>query len=319
MRKIVCALAVLSVCIGLIGCGASKKVDEVLLTTPTAEPTATVTPTPEPTAEPTATVAPTPEPTAEPTVTPTSEPTAEPTATPTPEPTAEPTATPTPKPTATPKPTPTPVPEDTRKISDVKIYTGKTTDIQKAKAGDVVLLGAYEQDGKEANGAEHIAWEVLEKKDNRLLLLSVFVLDTKEFHNAASDIEWKNSMVKDWLEKDFFDAAFSKKEQECITDAEGGRVFLLSMEEVQQYFSVEKSDLHLQEISDRRLAAEPTAYAKEQGIWVVEGTCCWWLRSKGKLSGTAIEITEDGSVYRLGSDLNYCYNGIRPAIWLELK
>ena len=313
MRKILGALVVISVCIGLIGCGATETVDAVLPTTPTV----TITPAPEPTAEPTATVTPTPtpEPTAEPTATPTPEPTAEPTATvtPTPEPTVEPTATPTPEPTAT------PVPEDTRKISDVKIYAGKTTDVQTAKAGDVVLLGAYEQDGKEANGAEHIAWEVLEIKDNRLLLLSVFVLDTKEFHNASSDIEWKNSMVKDWLEKDFFDAAFSKKEQECITDSEGGRVFLLSMEEVQQYFSVEKSDLHLQEISDSRLAAEPTAYAKEQGIWVVDGTCCWWLRSKGKLSGTAIEITEDGNVYRLGSELNYCYNGIRPAIWLELK
>ena len=282
---------------------------------PTPEPTAE--PTPEPTAEPTQAVEPTAEPTAEPTSEPTPEPTAEPTAEPTPEPTAEPTPTPEPTPTST--PTPTPEPKDTRKFSEVQVYQGKTVEPEQAAKGDVVLFGAYEQDGNKKNGVEHIAWKVLEKKDNKVLLLSVYVLDAKAFHGTASDIGWKKSDLYTWLQDDFYKTAFSETEQNSVEDTGEGKAFLLSLEEVRKYFSVEKSGLNLQTLSDDRLAAEATGYAESQGVWTVGGNACWWLRTGGEVSGTAVEITEDGNLYLLGTDYNYSYNGVRPAIWLNLN
>lgn len=41
---------------------------------------------------------------------------------------------------------------------------------------DTVILGKYEQDGDESNGAENIEWIILEKKDDKALLLSKNVL-----------------------------------------------------------------------------------------------------------------------------------------------
>ena len=206
-----------------------------------------------------------------------------------------------------------------RKISDVKMYSGKTVEAVQAKQGDMVLFGAYEQDGNTENGLEWIAWKVLEKKENRLLLLSVNVLEAKAYHEQATGITWEKSNLYQWLQADFCDAAFSEKEFKKLRNTTEGNVFLLSLEEVQHYFSVEKSGLHLQKVSDERLAADATEYAKTQDIWTIDGKACWWLRSEGEVPGTAVEITEDGSIYRLGTELNYSYNGVRPAIWLELE
>ena len=325
MKRILGIMAIMGMSMWLTACAGVETVSADPTVAPTMEPTATLTPEPTvtPTVEPTVTptVEPTVAPTMEPTATPTPEPTVTPTATPTVTPTPEPTATPTVEPTATPTPEPTatPVPEDTRKISSVNLYTGNTVDAAQAKAGDIILFGAYEQDGVQDNGVEKIAWKVLEKTDNQLLLVSVYILDAKEFHEKADGATWEESAVKQWLQSEFYQEAFSKTEQKNIVNGDAGTVFLLSLEEVQRCFSVEKSNVYLQEVSDNRLVAEPTEYAKQQGIWESKGNSCWWLRSAGKLSGTAVEITEDGSIYLLGSEYNYCYNGIRPAIRLEVK
>lgn len=297
--------------------------------TPTTEPEAIERPeptaTPKPTKEPEATE--TPKPTKKPEATKAPKPTKKPEAAETPKPTKEPEQEVTPEPTIVPEitnepnpvATPTPTVEPAKKVSEVDIFTGKTVEAQEAEKGDVIFFGAYEQDGVEENGTERIAWQVVEKADNRLLLLSVYVLDAGAFHEEAAGVSWNNSSIKQWLQGEFYAVAFLPSEQSKIAVSTAGPVFLLSIEEVQRYFSVEKSELNLQELSDDRLAAKATDYAKAQGVWEADGRACWWLRSTGEFSETAVEITEDGSIYRLGTDVDFVYNGIRPALWLELQ
>lgn len=281
--------------------------------TPTTEPPALerpeVTATPKPEKEPEATATPKPTKKPEPTVTP--------------KPTKKPETTATPVPTKEPTPTVTDIPDQTPEtvpgISDVTIYQGETVEAQNAQKGDVIVFGAYEQDGIVENGAERIAWQVVEKTDSRLLLLSVYVLDAKAFHDEAVEVSWKDSSIKEWLQSDFYEAAFLPEEREMLAVSSAGPVFLLSVEEVQRYFSVEKSEQNLQELSDDRLAAEATEYAKSQDVWAMDDNACWWLRSAGEFPGTVVEITEDGSIYRLGTEVDFVYNGVRPAIWLELN
>ena len=191
--------------------------------------------------------------------------------------------------------------------------------MKKAQVGDIVLFGAYEQDGNTSNGVELLAWRVIGKEGKELLLLSEYVLDAKAFHSKADATDWSKSDIKRWLQEDFYKEVFSHTEQKEITSGPAGTVFLLSLEEVQECFSVNASDQNLQFLSDDRLTAKATEYAKKQNVWTMDGTACWWLRTEGRVSGTMVEITEDGSVYLLGSELNYSYNGVRPAIRLNLE
>ena len=48
--------------------------------------------------------------------------------------------------------------------------------------GDYVTFGTYEQDNNLKNGAEAIEWQVLDKKDCKVLLLSKYALDAKPYN-----------------------------------------------------------------------------------------------------------------------------------------
>ena len=56
------------------------------------------------------------------------------------------------------------------------------TPIDKAKVGDYVTFGLYEQDNNEANGAEAI------EKDGCLLVIGRYALDCQQYHHELDDV-----------------------------------------------------------------------------------------------------------------------------------
>lgn len=82
------------------------------------------------------------------------------------------------------------------------------TDIAKAKAGDTVAFGKYD-DGK-------IAWKVLEKKDNELILLSDHCIAKHAYHDKNKAVTWENCALRKWLNEIFYQKAFSDKEKAQI-------------------------------------------------------------------------------------------------------
>lgn len=86
------------------------------------------------------------------------------------------------------------------------------------KVNDVLLFGTYDQDHDVSNGQERIQWRILDRKDNRLLLVSDSVLATRSYHSSYSNITWEDSSIRRWLNNDFYRSAFSVKEQELIVN-----------------------------------------------------------------------------------------------------
>ena len=245
MRKRYLKIVLLSILTAVLaGCSAPQTADDIVLATSTPKPTSTMAPqetlTPEPTStmapketltpEPTATSTPTPEPTATSTPTPeptaTSTPTPEPTATstPTPEPTAtstptpEPTATSTPTPEPTPTNTPTPIPSPTPTVTPVPKPEYYTMDNwTRAKEGDKVRFGAFEQDNNLTNGPETIEWVIVEEDETHFCLFCPTAL-TAQPHAAESNLNfvWRDSLVRKWMNNTFYQEAFSSKEKEKI-------------------------------------------------------------------------------------------------------
>ena len=210
--------------------------------------------------------------------------------------------------------------------------------MSKAKVGSNVSFGAYEQDNNNSNGKEDIEWIVLEKDDNKALLISKYALDCQPYNTEWVDVTWETCSLRKWMNGTFLKKAFGEKEQEMIQtttvaadenpeyatnpgNATTDKVFLLSIAEGEKQFA-----------SDEQRKCVPTKYALQQGAYtedryMVNGqaTCWWWLRSPGSDQDDAAYVSVDGRVNSVGLlvDLDYgIYGGlhcVRPALWINLE
>lgn len=89
-----------------------------------------------------------------------------------------------------------------------KVEKIEYTDIAKAKAGDTVAFGKYDD--------EKIAWKVLEKKDNELILLSDHCIAKHAYHDKNKAVTWENCALRKWLNEFFYQKTFSDKEKAQI-------------------------------------------------------------------------------------------------------
>ncbi len=201
----------------------------------------------------------------------------------------------------------------------------KWEEIKNIKAGDTYTFGSYEQDNDIANGAEDIEWLVLDRQEDKILIISKYGLDAKPYNKEKIDITWENCTLRSWLNDDFYNTAFSSDEKKAVAetsvsadknpkyDTNPGNsttdnVFLLSITEANKYFS-----------SDSARQCEPTDYAVANGAYTSDsGTCWWWLRSPGCVQDYAACVNDHGTVRVYGYYVYYDCGCVRPALWINL-
>ena len=197
---------------------------------------------------------------------------------------------------------------------------------QEIQVGDTYTFGAYEQDGDPSDGAEPIEWIVLDQDGLSLLLLSRQALECRSYLNNCVPVHWENSTVRQWLNYDFLNAAFSEEEQlrlrkTTVTDDRNPRhntgkgratedfVFLLSIIELKQYTASN---------SDRQCT--PTEAAAAGGAYTGDnGSCWWWLRSPGEDLNSAAFVSDSGAIKYGGHLVNDAFTCVRPALWVSLE
>ena len=200
----------------------------------------------------------------------------------------------------------------------------KQQKIETAKVGDTIFFGKYEQDNEFANGKEDIEWCVLDIQDGKALVISKYILDSKEYNDKTN--RWQNSTLRSWLNGEFLCSAFSEEEILRIptvtisTDRghynfySGGetqdKVYVLSGTEAEKYFRLNQ---------DRKCKA--TAYAKAQGAYVssLDGNSWWVLRSPGRTEDGVVSVLSDGEINWEGGYVKFDDRGIRPVLWFDLK
>ena len=220
------------------------------------------------------------------------------------------------------------------KDSEEKLFMSQMGKLKLAGVGDYIFFGAYEQDDDVSNGKENIEWLVLAKEDNRILAISKYALDSRDFCNQYYGATWETSDIREWLNSAFLNDAFTDAEKAFVpvvtvevhknpkfnSNSESDtrdRVFLLSIEEVQKYF-----------VSDAERICQPTEYAKTRGRRTGSEDTDWWLRTQGirtpeRNNNYISLVTSDGSINFSGIQATgdatftgeYC---IRPALWIDL-
>ena len=192
------------------------------------------------------------------------------------------------------------------------------------KIGEAIEFGNYPQD---KDGTEKpIEWIVMKNEGNQVLLLSKYVLDAKSYNEEWEDVTWETSDIRQWLNNEFYTAAFNKSEKAKIQTSliknednsehgtSGGndtedKVFLLSEKEAETLFS-----------NDEERIAKATEYAEKSGVYVnEEKAVLWWLRSPGCSRDYAAEVSYYGWINRSGCDVNSYDVGVRPALHLNLQ
>lgn len=203
---------------------------------------------------------------------------------------------------------------------------------------DCITFGNYWQedtngDGKvdQSDEKQPIKWRVLSVDGDDAFLLADQNLDCQPYNTDDTAVTWENCSLRNWLNQDFMNAAFTEEEQNSILETEvvnennpwsntdGGnntkdKVYLLSIAEVSE--KAYGFDCDFYDCSDTR-EANNTKYtndcgAREDGMW--------WLRSPREGVKDAAEVDKRGS----GDDKGYYVvastkRAIRPVLHLNLS
>ena len=215
---------------------------------------------------------------------------------------------------------------------------------------DTIKFGSYPQTDITGNKKEPIEWLVLEKKENKALLLSKYILDCKCYDYESYDATWETSDLRDWLNNDFYHLAFSKKSEldrilvtnvmnsdNTVTEEYGGKdtydeLFCLNVDEIIKYFgNYTNNENKYRYQFNKRLMSSGTNYAKAinnngETLYIADtkGEYSWyngysgfWLRIPGNTTGSAAFVSYTGSINLLGTSIHDKAVGVRPALWVE--
>ena len=208
---------------------------------------------------------------------------------------------------------------------DGEIYTILTNIDNWNKNGDVIIENTkYHKTEKDYFKYEPIKWRVLQSENGEAFLLSDVILDKQLYNENDKYVTWEKSSLRAWLNKKFIKRAFIDEEREKINiteiinqdnpvyGTEGGnntfdKIFLLSLSEVSEQQDGEKYGF----LDDEIRACGKSDFSKT-GSW-------WWLRSPGYASDSAAVVSSRGWVAMSGRDVYYFYDGVRPALHLNLS
>ena len=204
-------------------------------------------------------------------------------------------------------------------VTPMTDYAGNTSIDQM----DYVTFGLDEN-------SQPIEWIVLEKSNNKALLLSKYVLTSHTYNDESVDITWENCTMRKWLNSEYINTIFSKKEQGSIITSDvinnvinygnaeygtkGGnntkdKLFLLSLDEVNKYFNNDN-----QRVATNKGDSSSSWWLRSPGL----SPDNWWLPSPDIDQSQAAYIYYDGSLRENGGDVNtYGGHGVRPALWVK--
>lgn len=197
---------------------------------------------------------------------------------------------------------------------------------------------------------EPITWRILSQENGKALIMSNLILDSQQYYHEVSGTRtidgktvypnnYKESDIRNWLNSDFYNAAFDELSKDFIIQTEVDnsasttsnddneyacentydKVFLLSYSDVlnTRYGFESNSNSY-----DTFRQLKTTDYAQCQGVYTVtsnyEGCGWWWVRSLTyeDISGRTYSVGYNGNVYGRWM-VNYTYSGVVPALQIQ--
>ncbi len=211
--------------------------------------------------------------------------------------------------------------------------------INKLKVGDIIEFGNYHGSFED----DKLSWEILYVKDDRMLILSEYIIDWKHFNDSSAYTTWNDSSIRQWLNGEFYHTAFSIDERERIIETTlenignydygingsgdtKDKIFLLSTEEIEEFMGDGYEEWQ----------AFPESYARDERNKMTNESFYssysrWWTRTPGE-SRDEFLCVDDGSVSSPGPGIFISKHassetgsskaqgaGVRPAMWISIE
>ena len=221
-------------------------------------------------------------------------------------------------------------------------------EISTSKKWSTVKFGKYYKDA----GKEPIEWLVLENFGDEITLVSKYVLDCYDFYHDSERsykqvISWDISDIREWLNHEFLDKAFSKNEQKFIMKKDidslrcGNGIYNSSFENIDtttdKVYLLSRMDLKRGKtlFGNKLKKCKPTKYALSKSV-VGKNNCLWWLRDTEEICYVRGYIGYTGEYVYSGGPRKYiCVSnpgmrkflskekrrrvGVRPVITLKIE
>jgi hypothetical protein len=189
-------------------------------------------------------------------------------------------------------------------------------------------------------------WMILERKNNKTLLLARTVIGFRQYHSSNLHFDWATSDMRKWLSEEYYNS-FTPKQRKHILLTEvinsnlpswgslSGEaffpnvsnsntkdyIFLLSKTDFLEYFRYKGIDATAP-WPNRQMKEDCLRVVKEHGQQVSYfnkwHASWWWLRSSAATGfDEAIQVMHTGG-YDLNSDFTFPACGVRPAFWIDL-
>ncbi|WKY48305.1 DUF6273 domain-containing protein [Eubacteriaceae bacterium ES3] len=185
-----------------------------------------------------------------------------------------------------------------------------------------LYLGQYEQDNN-PDSIEGILWQVLENDEGILFLLADRNIDTIQYHQKYENITWAESSLREWLNSDFYENAFSKAERTLVkltklpNDSNTAYGTTGGLDTEDYFFLLSIADVYNQDYGFSDSASRMvinTHYTGSRGATGKElGDGFWWLRSPGRSNRDALVVYFDGFTTNYGYNVDFVGIGLRPA------
>ena len=182
-----------------------------------------------------------------------------------------------------------------------------------------------------------ICWRVLRREDGKRFLLSARSLDCRIFHDNDRHVNWEISSLREWLNGEFLNTAFSEAEKKklCVLYTENGNNVMFdsrSGENTADFVVIPADEdvFHSEQAvengfrpysyeTDKARQITSTMYSKFMGTWwspegVGDGNCFWFLRTSGYNNSNVVIVSDCGDILNRGCYVSVRDGGIVPEI-----
>lgn len=180
---------------------------------------------------------------------------------------------------------------------------------EEISVGDTITFGSYEQDNNLENGTEPIEWQVLDIQNGKALVISKSILDAKPVESIFNEDNTVKNEMNNWLNKDFFEKAFSEDDQKLICDE---KIRLLSSNEYTKY----KNEIEKLFGRTKYVGANyDFSFIHPMSRKAIAISRIWCLEDAVETGG----INQNEIIIVKPNQYEFSDVGIRPAMWIDLS
>lgn len=199
---------------------------------------------------------------------------------------------------------------------------------------DIVAFGSYEQDNDVSNGNEGLKWTVHKIKDGKALLLCDTCIEAMPYNNEDSDNSWTNSDIRNWLNGEFYNSAFSDGEKSIIVETEisTGRLSDAEGHTIGETYGEDEittDKVFVPDLKEFWMVTEELIVSEKAKVSFVSNNTYWgqdnyhtmfWIRCPyGEENNYACGYDTEGKQSMIYIFSPKMYAMVRPAIWIDLK